>query len=628
MAPQRNSLSRSDVFNPRVVIALVLSLASALLTIFSFAANPLSTKSPVGSSLSSSSGWTIVSSPNLVIAHDRLSSVTCTSASQCWAVGDYVNASNASQTLIEQWNGSSWSIVSSPNPSPNGNSQVEYSYLYSVTCASASQCWAVGYETSVYTSVYGNSYFDQPLIEQWDGASWSIVPSPIPDAGGGIDAPTQHSYLNGVTCASTSQCWAVGYYSNFAGRNQTLIEQWDGSSWSVMPSANTGVYDYDSLSGVTCISTSDCWAVGNYESASGIRQTLIEHWDGSSWSIVSSPNTSTTLDSLNGVACTSSSQCWAVGDYYDSNNHVDQTLIEHWDGSSWSIVSSPNATTTQFNGLGGVACTSSSQCWAVGDYYDSNNHVDQTLIEHWDGSSWSIVSSPSTSTSDGNVLSGVACSSASQCRAVGSYGNNTNGYTLTEQWDGSSWSVVSSANVTITYDSFLNAVACTSAAGCWTVGDFDYFANTALIEQWNGSSWVFFPNYNFSEQPYLSGVTCTSSSQCWAVGFYYDGGGTFTNQTLIERWDGSSWSIVSSPNAGADQYNSLVGVTCPSPSECWAVGSFGSWQQCRDAHRAMGWFIVVDCLLPECEHNRRQFSHRRGLRLGLAMLGGWLLRAI
>src|SRR5207249_3636353 len=82
------------------------------------------------------------------------------------------------------------------------------------------------------------------------------------------------------------------------------------------------------------------------------------------WSIVTSPNTR----ALSGVTCTSPSDCWAVGSY--RNGFYNQTLIEHWNGTAWSIVTSPNTSTTQSNGLSGVTCTSASNCWAVGSYYN------------------------------------------------------------------------------------------------------------------------------------------------------------------------------------------------------------------------------------------------------------------
>ena len=109
-------------------------------------------------------------------------------------------------------------------------------------------------------------------------------------------------------------------------------------------------------------------------------QTLIERWDGTSWAIVTSPNTSTAQNNvLFGVTCESASECWAVGSYY--NGGTGQTLIERWDGTSWAIVISPNTSTTQNNSLNSVTCVASNDCWAVGSYL-----VGQTLTERYTAS--------------------------------------------------------------------------------------------------------------------------------------------------------------------------------------------------------------------------------------------------
>src|SRR5437667_311369 len=105
------------------------------------------------------------------------------------------------------------------------------------------------------------------------------------------------------------------------------------STWSIVSSPNSGGNDY--LSSVCCASFSFCTAVGSITNGA---QTLIETWNGTSWSIVPSPNRGTSPDFLVGVACVSSSSCTAVGSYH--NGVVSQTLIESWDGATWAIVSS------------------------------------------------------------------------------------------------------------------------------------------------------------------------------------------------------------------------------------------------------------------------------------------------
>src|SRR6476620_862344 len=227
-----------------------------------------------------------------------------------------------------------WSIVSSPNPNTT-----QYNDLYGVTCVSASECWAVGNYTN-------ESSIPRTLIERWDGTSWAIVSSPNTNT-------TDRNFLTGVTCASPSDCWAVGYYYN-GSVIQTLIERWDGTSWAIVSSPNTSTTQPNYLYGVTCVSASDCWAVGTYYNGILPVQTLIERWEGTSWAIVSSPNTSAAEDNnLYGVTCVSASECWAVGNYYNESS-IAQTLIERWEGTSWAIVSSPNTSTTHDNDLYGV----------------------------------------------------------------------------------------------------------------------------------------------------------------------------------------------------------------------------------------------------------------------------------
>src|SRR4029077_12910122 len=192
-------------------------------------------------------------SPNTSTTDDDvLTGVTCTSASDCWAVGyyDYYNNGTVAKTLIEQWNGTSWSIVTSPNTSATDSDFL----TGGVTCTSASDCWAVGY----YEYYNNGSTVAKTLIEQWNGISWSIVTSPNknPQIGQNI--------LDGVTCASASDCWAVGYYAN--GGSVTLVEQWNGTAWSIVASPNVaGGGTQNVLNGVTCASASDCWAVGFYQ---------------------------------------------------------------------------------------------------------------------------------------------------------------------------------------------------------------------------------------------------------------------------------------------------------------------------------------------------------------------------
>jgi hypothetical protein len=287
---------------------------------------------------------------------DTYTGIACTAAGDCWAVG-YSFTLAGDLTAIERWNKGTWSVVPSPNPLAAVDS-----VLASVACASQSDCWAVGHSTLDYINFTGR----QTLVEHWDGAQWTIVPSP--------NLSEQDNHLSDVTCLSSSKCWAVGSYSPGGIADAILIVHWDGNAWAVVSPASLNISGRSALEAVTCTAANNCWAVG---STSGITTvTLIEHWDGTAWTTVSSPTPNGTA-SLYDVTCATASLCWAVGEFSPASGGF-QTLIEKWDGTAWTIVSSENTAAAE-NHLRAVTCPSVAHCFAVGYSGDGTNFA--TLVE-------------------------------------------------------------------------------------------------------------------------------------------------------------------------------------------------------------------------------------------------------
>ena len=155
---------------------------------------------------------------------------------------------------------------------------------------------------------------------------------------------------------------------------------WDGTTWSVVSSP--AIQDqYLEFYGVSVLGPNDVWAVGYHKNYSVDITTLIAHWDGTAWTIVPSPNAAT-YNVLWGVAALDLSNVWAVGEQEEGN----QVLIEHWDGTSWTIVSS-----AQTGGLYDIAARNANDIWAVGKA-DHAGHASLTM--HWDGTTWSAVPGP------------------------------------------------------------------------------------------------------------------------------------------------------------------------------------------------------------------------------------------
>ena len=336
--------------------------------------------------------------------------------------------------------------------------------------------------------------------------------------------------LSGVAALSSSNAWAVGTYFNDTMENfgRTLIEHWNGSSWKQRPSPNPGGSSQNNvLLGVAAVSATDVWAVGDY-SISGTTRTLIEHWDGTAWEHVPSPNV-TSESILTGVAAVSATDAWAVGEYFNGTD-VGQTLIEHWNGTTWKRVPSPDpGGSSNGNFLFGVATVSAANVWAVGGYVIGPAHVHKTLTLHWNGATWKQVPSPNPS-STGNLLNGVSASSATNAWAVGDYVNGAGiAQTLTEHWDGTAWKRVPSPNPGgASHFNILNGVAAVSATGACAVGEYSNSANAdkSLVEQWNGTAWKQVPSANpSSTSNILNGVGASSATSIWAVGEYNNSAG-------------------------------------------------------------------------------------------------------
>ena len=207
-----------------------------------------------------------------------------------------------------------------------------------------------------------------------------------------------------------------GGYQFIGNIKQTLVERWNGSSWEIRPSPNAGSSD-NTLTAVAALSANDVWAVGDYLDASGVARTLTEHWNGSAWSIVSSPNNSTddnVLLAVSGNPATGNLR--AVG-YYIWVGGISEPLIEHWNGSTWVIESVPSQGGGD-NSLFGVVIAATNNIWAVGHYVNTASGNTRTLIEHWDGSAWTIVSSPNQP--GDNTLFAVDSVSTNDVWAVGS----------------------------------------------------------------------------------------------------------------------------------------------------------------------------------------------------------------
>jgi hypothetical protein len=350
-----------------------------------------------------------------------------------------------------------WTIVPVPQPTSHG-------YLVGVDARSDADAWGVG------TSIIGTpGAWPQPIIDHWNGSAWQALPTPVLGNG-------QH-ILNAVSASSANDAWAVGYQGTQRYQWRMLALHWNGTAWSANSPTDFGPFDAR-LVGVADLGPNNAFAIGD---SSSLATGAIEHWNGSTWARATlpdpdpaSPGHPTTLVA---ISADSPSDAWAVGTYLKDVNGtlVAETYTLHWNGSAWSVVympleppTSPSQATFVLNG---ITALSPSDVWAVGESgpnVNSNGAAAATLTEHWNGSAWSVVPSPSPNVNA--YLNGVTARASNDVWTVGfmipSYGVQQ---TLTEHWDGASWTIVASPNVGST--SVLSSVSTRPGASLiWAVG--------------------------------------------------------------------------------------------------------------------------------------------------------------
>jgi hypothetical protein len=323
--------------------------------------------------------------------------------------------------------------------------------------------------------------------------------------------------FNSVAATASGSAWAVGdyYTGREGGPNGALIEEWTGQRWRLV---GRPVPDATGWS-VAASGKNDAWALGDHR---------LEHWNGQHWREVATARFRGGRV-LHAVATGGRRDAWVVGERWRGNGRIGQTLAEHWNGKRWSVARTPNPSAQggRYNAiLQAVNMRSASDVWAAG-YLLTGRHlsVSRTLIMHWNGRHWQIVPSPSVRASNGvlnNILFAVSADDRNDAWSVGSWGNHAGGYG----------------------------------------GGGDH----ALVLHWNGQRWARATLPMIRERSLLSGVA-SDSGRAWAVG---DRGEQPRQRPLIERWDGTRWTIARSPK-GFD----FAAVSAPPHGSVWAVGAVG-----------------------------------------------------
>lgn len=274
--------------------------------------------------------WERVAAPSSPAVRSVLRDVDATSSTDAWTVGyrHFENPHRVSPAALH-FDGQAWTQVDVGAAGAVGAFEA-------VDAFGSDEVWAVG---------YGDG--GTALAARWDGAGWQRV---------AVEAPVG-AWLQDVVVVSSDDAWAVGSHNGGGWGSQQLIMHWDGTRWT---QAALG-FRVGSLMGVAAVSSDDVWAVGH--NAAGKATAL--HWDGATWTEVPVPTTAEFPSSrLFGVAASATGEVWAVGSQ-DGGSGGEATLVQRWDGSSWTADPSPS-TGAMRETLEAVAIGVGGERWAVG----------------------------------------------------------------------------------------------------------------------------------------------------------------------------------------------------------------------------------------------------------------------
>jgi hypothetical protein len=281
------------------------------------------------------------------------------------------------------------------------------------------------------------------------------------------------------------------------------------------------------------------------------------------WTRVASPNRGTVASVLQDVVMVpGTSTAWAVGYSYDSNLAAYRTMTQRFNGTSWSIVPSLNASATGYSQLNRVDATSTTNVWAIG-----------SLVERYNGTNWVAMSSPA-----GVAPRGLDVVSPSEVWVAGYSGSAA----TVAQWKNGTWTTRYTQASTGRHLTVFEAIAVDASGQVWAVGwDRDYDAPgrpvSSLVVHYNGTSWTREATPNPANRNTLNDVVVLANGEVFAVGVAQDtSGGGITPRSLMLRRQGGTWSSLTVPKGEAGSQDQLLSVAAVSSTSVWSVGYYSS----------------------------------------------------
>ena len=357
-----------------------------------------------------------------------------------------------------------------------------------------------------------------------------------------------------------------------AHAQSSICGEWEVMSTPIPPVGSMGSSQFRD---VVAISPDDVWAVGEIHVGAPSWEThsLAMHFDGTEWTIVPTPNPSTSINALETVAAVSTDDVWAAGvkEIFNPFREL-RPFIIHWDGSTWEEV-----VDSELDVWG-------APIWGieVGGPNDIWFGADGPNTFHWDGSSFEHRPVPTFDTGNcsgtsgcGHAVEDLAVVAPDDVWAVGGAGDGDYSYvSQIWHWDGTEWA--HTPGPSISYWQRLNGVVALAPDDVWAVGDLDPADptdNGMLIIHWNGAEWtrVDTPLY-MQPSGDLQDIFAIAPDDIWASGIYTETPLPAVGLPLTMHYDGTDWrQVMPDPDGPAGAW--LRGISAGASCDLWSVGS-------------------------------------------------------
>ena len=356
--------------------------------------------------------WTAVSLPNppgAVSNSFQPVALSCSSATDCVGGGGYVASGINRPAALLTLTGTSWTAAQAPLPA-DAVTEGGSATVGSVSCPSATVCFAGGN----YRQTPGDQ---EGMLLSLAGGAWSAVTAPLPANA----TPNPDVTLGGMSCPSTTQCTAVGQYGDTAGDQFGLILRLSHGTWTPaaapVPAGSAAV---GSLDAVSCPSTARCFAGGSQQAeGTSAQEPVLLTWSKHTWRVVHialpANAAADPLATIAAVSCATAKRCIAAGFYVDSAGN-EQGVLLSWSGSKWTSQEAPlpaDAATQPEVELNAASCPTGSSCIVGGTYATASNSA-VGLILSLMGSTWTATAAPASAFH----LHGLSCLTATSCVAL------------------------------------------------------------------------------------------------------------------------------------------------------------------------------------------------------------------